>query len=278
MGAAVVEARAAAGSERDAHIVIRDLDMAFGDFVVMRNLSFTIRRSDIFVIMGGSGCGKSTLMRTMIGLLEPARGEVLYDGVSFTAAPPEQREVLLRKMGVLFQQGALWSSLTLAENVALPLQQYTSLGAAAIAEMVDLKLSLVGLKGFGDYYPAAISGGMRKRAGLARAMALDPEILFFDEPSAGLDPISSKLLDDLILELRDSLGATIVLVTHELPSIFAIANNGVFLDTGSRTMVATGSPKEMLESCANPNVQTFLRRGAPAGRPGTPVEAPEKDA
>jgi len=248
--------------EREAHIIVRDLDMAFGDVVVMRNLSFTIRRSDVFVIMGGSGCGKSTLMRTMLGLLEPARGEVLYEGQSFTAAPPEGREAMLRRMGVLFQQGALWSSLTLAENVGLPLQQYTRLRPAEIDELVALKLALVGLRGFGDYYPAAISGGMRKRAGLARAMALDPEILFFDEPSAGLDPISSKLLDDLILALRDSLGATIVLVTHELPSIFAIANNGVFLDTESRTMVATGSPKEMLESCPNPNVQRFLRRGA----------------
>jgi phospholipid/cholesterol/gamma-HCH transport system ATP-binding protein len=253
-----------AAPEAKAHIVVRDLDMAFGDFVVMRNLSFTIRRGDVFVIMGGSGCGKSTLMRTMVGLLEPARGEVLYDGQSFTAAAPDAREVQLRRMGVLFQQGALWSALTLAENVAFPLQQYTKLAPGEIAEVVALKLALVGLRGFGDYYPAAISGGMRKRAGLARAMALDPEILFFDEPSAGLDPISSKLLDDLILALRDSLGSTIVLVTHELPSIFAIANNGVFLDTESRTMVATGSPKEMLESCPNPNVQRFLRRGAAA--------------
>jgi len=276
MVAAAVQPGAAA--RPDAHIVIRGLDMAFGEFVVMRSLSFSIRRSDIFVIMGGSGCGKSTLMRTMLGLLEPARGEVLYDGVSFTLARQEEREGMLRKMGVLFQQGALWSSLTLAENVALPLQQYTTLGSAEIAEVVDLKLSLVGLKGFGDYYPAAISGGMRKRAGLARAMALDPEILFFDEPSAGLDPISSKLLDDLILELRDSLGATIILVTHELASIFAIASNGVFLDTQSRTMVATGSPREMLESCTNPNVQTFLRRGVPAGGPGASAASPARSS
>ncbi len=244
-----------------AHIEVRGVTMAYGDHVVMRDLDFTIRRRDIFVIMGGSGCGKSTLLRTMIGLLEPARGEIVYGGRSFTGAPPEGREEMLRGMGVLFQQGALWSSLTLAENVALPLQQYTRLGAAEIAEIVELKLALVGLRGFGDYTPAAISGGMRKRAGLARAMALDPEILFFDEPSAGLDPISSKLLDDLILELRDSLGATVVMVTHELPSIFAIASNGVFLDVESRTMVATGSPRAMLESCTNPNVQTFLRRG-----------------
>jgi phospholipid/cholesterol/gamma-HCH transport system ATP-binding protein len=260
---------------REAHIVVRDLDLAFGDFVLMRNLGFTVCRGDVFVIMGGSGCGKSTLMRTMVGLLEPARGEVLYRGTSFTAAPPEEREVMLRRMGVLFQQGALWSSLTLAENIALPLQQYTKLPAAEVAALVELKLALVGLRGFGDYYPAAISGGMRKRAGLARAMALDPEILFFDEPSAGLDPISSKLLDDLILALRDSLGATIVLVTHELASIFAIASNGVFLDTESRTMVATGSPREMLESCSNRNVQTFLRRGGTAPEPGVPFTVSE---
>jgi phospholipid/cholesterol/gamma-HCH transport system ATP-binding protein len=250
----------AQASEREVHIEIRNVTMAFGSFVLMRNLEARIRRGDIFVIMGGSGCGKSTLMRTMTGLLEPAQGEILYDGESFTAASPERRETMLRKMGVLFQQGALWSNLTLAENIALPLQQYTSLSPAEIDELAELKLSLVGLRGFGDYYPSAISGGMRKRAGLARAMALDPQILFFDEPSAGLDPISSKLLDDLILELRNSLGATIVIVTHELPSIFAIANNGIFLDTETRTMVATGDPKEMLETCTNPRVQAFLRR------------------
>ncbi len=247
-------------AQREVHIEIRNVTMAFGSFVLMRDLEARIRRGDIFVIMGGSGCGKSTLMRTMTGLLEPAQGEVLYDGESFTAAPPERREAMLRKMGVLFQQGALWSNLTLAENIALPLQQYTTLSQAEIGELAELKLSLVGLRGFGDYYPSAISGGMRKRAGLARAMALDPQILFFDEPSAGLDPISSKLLDDLILELRSSLGATIVIVTHELPSIFAIANNGIFLDTVTRTMLATGDPKEMLATCTNPRVQAFLRR------------------
>jgi phospholipid/cholesterol/gamma-HCH transport system ATP-binding protein len=242
------------------HIVVRDLDMAYGDFVVMRNLNFTIRHGDIFIIMGGSGCGKSTLLRHMIGLVEPARGEILYDGVSFTGATPHARALLLRRMGVLYQQGALWSSMTLAENVALPLQQYTALAPSEIAAVVALKLSLVGLKGFGDFYPADISGGMRKRAGLARAMALDPEILFFDEPSAGLDPISSKLLDDLIVELRDSLGSTIVVVTHELPSLLSIGTNGVFLDTESRTMVATGSPREMLETCTHPSVRAFLTR------------------
>lgn len=250
-------------NEGDVQIVVRGLDMAFGDFVVMRSLDFCVRRGDIFIIMGGSGCGKSTLLRHMIGLLEPARGEILYDGVSFTKAEHEEREVMLRRMGVLFQQGALWSSLTLAENVALPLQQYTKLGAVEIAEVVELKLSLVGLRGFGEFYPADISGGMRKRAGLARAMALDPAILFFDEPSAGLDPVSSRLLDDLIVGLRDSLGATIVIVTHELPSLLAIGTNGIFLDAQSRTQVASGSPKQMLETCEHPGVRAFLTRGEP---------------
>lgn len=250
------------------HIEVKGLDMGYGDFVVMRNLNFQVRRGDVFIIMGGSGCGKSTLFRNMTGLVEPLRGEVLYEGRSFTKAPPEEREIMLRRMGILYQQGALWSSLTLAENIALPLQQYTTLGPQEIAEVVDLKLSLVGLKGFGDFTPGEISGGMRKRAGLARAMALDPEILFFDEPSAGLDPISSKLLDDLIVELSQSLGTTVVVVTHELASLFAIGTNGVFLDAETRTMIATGSPRDMLEHSDQPNVRTFLTRGgtgAPAG-------------
>lgn len=252
--------------EREVHIEVRDLDMGYGDFVVMRKLCFQIRRGDVFIIMGGSGSGKSTLFRNMTGLVEPLRGDVLYGGESFTRAEPERREAMLRKMGILYQQGALWSSLTLAENVALPLQQYTRLAAHEIAEIVELKLSLVGLGGFGGFMPGEISGGMRKRAGLARAIALDPEILFFDEPSAGLDPISSKLLDDLIVELSQSLGATVVVVTHELASLFAIGTNGVFLDAETRTMIATGSPRDMLEHSDQKNVRAFLTRGG-SGNP-----------
>jgi phospholipid/cholesterol/gamma-HCH transport system ATP-binding protein len=244
----------------EASIVVRDLTMAFGSFVVMRDLDFTVRRGDVFVIMGGSGCGKSTLLNHLIGLLEPARGEILYQGQSFTKAPPPERDALLRRIGVLFQSGALWSSMTLAENIALPLQQYTELGPSEIRKVASLKLSLVGLKGFEDYYPNEISGGMQKRAGLARAMALDPEYLFFDEPSAGLDPISSHLLDDLILELRDSLGATVVVVTHELASIFAIANNSIFLDVDKRTITAAGDPKTLRDH-GNEAVRRFLSRG-----------------
>src|SRR5688500_11290748 len=206
-------------------ITVNHLTMAYGSFVIQRDLTFNIQPGEIFIIMGGSGCGKSTLLRHLIGLLRPATGDVFYDGERLWAAAPADRERMLRRFGVLYQSGALWSSMTLAENVALPLGEYTRLDAARIAELVSLKLALVGLAGFERFYPSEISGGMRKRAGLARAMALDPDILFFDEPSAGLDPISSKLLDDLILELRDSLGSTVVVVTHELASIFAIATN-----------------------------------------------------
>jgi phospholipid/cholesterol/gamma-HCH transport system ATP-binding protein len=243
------------------HITVSDLTMAYGSFVIQRDLTFTVRRGDIFIIMGGSGCGKSTLLRHLIGLMPPARGEVRIDGESFWAASPEAQDRIKRRFGVLFQRGALWSSMTLEENVALPLEQYTALSAARIRQQVALKLALVGLAGFEDYYPAQISGGMQKRAGLARAMALDPDILFFDEPSAGLDPISSRLLDELILELRDSLGATVVVVTHELASIFTIGNNSVFLDADSKTMIASGDPKILRDECPDPKVRAFLTRG-----------------
>jgi len=252
-------------SVTDARITVRDLDMRYGERVIQRDLNFTVRAGEIFVIMGGSGCGKSTLLRHLIGLVHPARGDVLYDGESFWTAEPEAREGIMRRFGVLYQSGALWSSLTLADNVGLPLGEYTRLTAAEIAELVSLKLALVGLAGFEEFYPSEISGGMRKRAGLARAMALDPDILFFDEPSAGLDPISSKLLDDLILELRDSLGATVVIVTHELASIFAIAGNCVFLDAETKTMIATGNPRDLLEHSADPKVRRFLTRGESDG-------------
>jgi phospholipid/cholesterol/gamma-HCH transport system ATP-binding protein len=242
-------------------IAVRDLTMAYGDFVLQRDLHFTIDVGDIFVIMGGSGCGKSTLLRHLIGLNEPARGEVFYGTESFTHAPPGRRAEMLRRVGVLYQSGALWSSMTLAENVALPLGEFTTLSEVEIREVAALKLALVGLAGFEDYYPADISGGMQKRAGLARAMALDPEILFFDEPSAGLDPLSARHLDELIVELRDSLGSTIVVVTHELESIFAIGTNSVFLDAESRTMIATGVPTELRDHSEQEQVRRFLKRG-----------------
>lgn len=246
------------------HIVVRNLTMAYGSFVLQRHLTFSVQRGDIFIIMGGSGCGKSTLLRHLIGLQTPAEGEVIYDGQSFWQATPEVREQMMRRFAVLYQSGALWSSMTLAENIALPLEQYTTLSRSAIRDLVAVKLALVGLAGFGEYYPSEISGGMQKRAGLARAMALDPEILFFDEPSAGLDPISARLLDDLIGELCASLGATVVVVTHELASIFAIGTNSVFLDPESKTMIAQGDPKRLLAEATDPKVRAFLTRGGGA--------------
>ena len=246
------------------HITVRDLTMAYGSFVVMRDLNFTVNQGDIFIIMGGSGCGKSTLMKIMVGLKEPATGQVLYDGVSFWEADPMERDRIMRRVGILYQAGALWSSMTLAENVALPLEQYTYLTTSQIREVTSLKLSLVGLAGFEDFYPSEISGGMRKRAGLARAMALDPDILFFDEPSAGLDPVSAHLLDELIIELRESLGATVVVVTHELASIFAVGNNSIFLDPETKTMIASGDPHKLLAESRDPKVRNFLTRGEAA--------------
>lgn len=238
--------------------------MRFGDYLVQRDISFEIARGSVFVIMGDSGSGKSTLLRHMVGLMPPAAGEVLYDGENFWAADDDRRAAISRRFGVLFQGGALWSSMTLAENVALPLAQYTSLSPREIDDMVSFKLALVGLRGFEQYYPSQISGGMRKRAGLARAMALDPDILFFDEPSAGLDPLSSRRLDELILELRDSLGATIVVVTHELASIFTIADDSVFLDAERQTAVAHGDPRHLLHQCPEAKVRDFLARGQAA--------------
>ncbi len=247
---------------QEALIRTKDLDLSYGDFVLMRDLNFTVNCGDIFIIMGGSGCGKSTLLKILVGLKEPSRGEVSYGDVNFWKCSPAEREAVMRRFGVLYQSGALWTSMTLGENIALPLEQYTRLNAHQIEEIVALKLSLVGLSGFQDFYPSEISGGMRKRAGLARAMALDPDILYFDEPSAGLDPISGRLLDDLILDLRDSLGATIVIVTHDLNSIFAIGNNSIYLDLEAQTMTASGNPKNLLAESRDPKLRKFLTRGA----------------
>ncbi len=256
--------------ERPVHIRVKNLTMAFGDRVVMRDLDFDVRRGDIFFIIGGSGCGKTTMLRHLIGLNEAARGEVWYDDVNFSAASDEERLRIQRRFGILFQKGALWSSMTLAENVGLPLEQFTALPPADVDEAATLKLSLVGLHGFEDYFPSEISGGMQKRAGLARAIALDPDVLFFDEPSAGLDPVTSRLLDDLIVSLRDSLGATVVIVSHELPSILAIGDDCVYLDTEVRTISARGNPRRLLETPPNENVRRFLTRGADAGARGAP--------
>jgi phospholipid/cholesterol/gamma-HCH transport system ATP-binding protein len=252
--------------QSSAHIVVNDLTMAYGDFVIQRDLNFSITRGEVFIIMGGSGCGKSTLLRHLIGLMTPVQGTVCYGEKDYWAITQEERNSINRRIGVLYQSGALWSSMTLAENVALALHEYTDLSAGQIKDIVALKLALVGLAGFEDYLPSEISGGMRKRAGLARAMALDPDILFFDEPSAGLDPISAKLLDDLILEIRDSLGATIVIVTHELASIFAIGDNSIFLDAETKTVIANGNPNTLLAESRDDRVRQFLTRGLQENR------------
>ena len=246
---------------KQAHITVKDLTMAYGEFVVMRDLNFVINRGDVFIIMGGSGCGKSTMMTILIGLKSPAKGKVFYEDVDFWKSDPETRQQIIRRAGVMYQSGALWSSMTLAENVALPLETYTDLGAGEIRDAVELKMALVGLAGFEEFYPSEISGGMQKRAGIARAMALDPEILFFDEPSAGLDPVSARRLDDLILQLSESLGTTMVVVTHELASIFTIGSNSVFLDASQRTMTAMGNPKKLLAETEDPTLHLFLTRG-----------------
>lgn len=241
-------------------VEVRELTMAYDEAVIQRDLTFTVGRGEIFVVMGDSGSGKSTLMRHMIGLKRPAHGDVLYGGEAFWGADDDERESLKERFGVLYQGAALWSSMTLAENVSMPLVEKRALSPADAEAVAGLKLALVGLAGFGDHYPAEISGGMRKRAGLARALALDPPILFLDEPSAGLDPLTSRRLDDLILEQRDSSGTTVVLVTHELTSIFALGDNAVFLDGERKTLIAQGTPRELLES-GEPKVRAFLSRG-----------------
>lgn len=245
----------------NAHIEIRDLTMAYGSFVIQRDLNFDVNRGDIFVIMGGSGCGKSTLLKHMLGLIVPSSGDILYNGQSFVHGSSKLQGEMRQRWGITYQSGGLFSAMTLAENIALPLQLYTSYTTAEIADILAYKLALVGLAGYQEYYPSEISGGMRKRAALARAIALDPEILFFDEPSAGLDPISSRLLDELIVEMQESLGATVVMVTHELPSIFDIATNSVYLDANTRTMIAYGNPQHLRDHSEQPVVRQFLARG-----------------
>ena len=248
-------------------IKVENLSIGYDGAAVMGGLNFEVGEGEVFVVMGASGCGKSTLLRTMIGLQDPISGMISYSGKNFNNAPAQEKLEMLRTFGVLYQGGALWSAMTLAENVALPMRRFTKLSESDINELVELKLALVGLRGFGNFYPSEISGGMRKRAGLARAIALDPKILFFDEPSAGLDPISSRRLDELILEMRYSLGATIVVVTHELASIFTIADRAIYLDNKTRTQTAVGKPQDLLKS-ANADVRTFLNRGVdPISKP-----------
>lgn len=245
----------------DPHIEVSDLTMAYDDYVVQKAMSFSVRRGEIFIIMGPSGCGKSTLLRHLIGIKAPSSGSVRFDGRDLWGVDDETRNDLLLKMGILYQSGALWSSMTLAENIALPLSAHTRLSRKEVMELVSFKLSLVGLSGFEDYYPAEISGGMQKRAALARAIALDPEILFFDEPSSGLDPISAGRLDELIVHLTESLGSTAVVVTHDLASILEIGTNSIYLDIETKSILAEGPPGNLLEISSSQNVRDFLSRG-----------------
>ncbi len=244
----------------NAPIKVKNMTIGYDDFVLLKDANYQVNKGDIFIIMGGSGCGKSSMLRVLTGLLKPQKGNVIINGIDITK-DSEELQKIREKSGILYQSGALFSSMTLAENIALPLQQYSNYSPVTIREMASLKLSLVGLAGFDDFYPSEISGGMKKRAGLARALALDPDIVYFDEPSAGLDPISSKNLDDLIIELNRSLGTTIVVVTHELSSIFAIGNNSIFLDASTKSITAQGDPKELLKNPPNKEVYEFLTRG-----------------
>ena len=241
-------------------IEVTGLQCGYEGLTVLKDVNFTVKRGEVFFIIGGSGCGKSTLLRNLVGLNAPLAGDVKFFGRSFTASDLATRRGLLKTFGVLYQGGALWSSLTLRQNVALPLEEHTDLSAREIAELTSLKLAQVGLTGFEDYYPAEISGGMKKRAGLARALALDPDIVFLDEPSAGLDPITSRKLDDLVLQVRDSFGTTLVVVSHELASIFGIADRVIMLDRDAQGIIAEGPPAGLAERTRDPRVAEFLLR------------------
>ncbi len=241
-------------------INIIDLTLAYGSKVIMRDLSFDVHQGEVLIFMGGSGSGKSTLLKSMIGLVRPAKGHIMYGQTDLWSAAESEQNKIRRRMGVLYQHGALWSSMTLTENIALPLEVYTDLSRASVLELASMKLSLVGLAGQEGAYPSELSGGMQKRAALARALALDPEIVFFDEPSSGLDPVSSRRLDELILELQSSMGMTMIVVTHDLDSIFTISTRALFLDPKQKTMAEIGDPRLMRDNSKNPDVREFLRR------------------
>jgi phospholipid/cholesterol/gamma-HCH transport system ATP-binding protein len=259
-GRAMDVTRADAGKSQPA-IEVEHLQAGYDGEVVLQDVTFSVPRGEIFFIIGGSGCGKSTLLRHLVGLNLPMAGAVKFFGRPFSTADAASRRAMLKTFGMLFQGGALWSSLTLRQNVSLPLEEYTSLSRGEINEIATMKLRQVGLAGFEDYFPAEISGGMKKRAGLARALALDPEIVFFDEPSAGLDPVTSRKLDELVLQIRENFGTTIVVVSHELASIFSIADRVIMLDRAEKGIIAEGAPRDLAMNSADPRVSEFLRRG-----------------
>lgn len=253
-------------------LAVTDLEMRFGDRLIQTGVNFTVEKGTIFAIMGGSGCGKSTLLKHLVGLLPPAKGHVLYEGVDYWAADDEGQAKLRTGFGMLFQSAALWSSMTILENVCLPLEQHAKLDQAQREARAREVLEWVDLAKFADFFPADLSGGMKKRAGLARAIATEPPLLFLDEPSAGLDPISSKRLDDLVLSIRERTGCAVVFVSHELPSLFAIADDGIFLDAESKSPIAHGSPSALRDSATHPTVRAFLAREEPP--PARPAVAP----
>lgn len=257
-------------------ISVRNVTAGYGDEIIIRDISFDVRPGEIFAILGRSGCGKSTLFKVIVGLIQSSSGEVIVDGEQVLEVMENESEKMLRKIGVLFQSGALFTSMTLAENVALPLRRHTDLPERTIENLVHLKLSEVGLSGYGGFLPAELSGGMRKRAALARAMALDPKILFFDEPSADLDPVTSAELDQTILQINKSLGTTMVIVTHELASIIAIADRAIMLDRDERTVIAEGRPADLMKS-EDPRIRDYFNRN-PASRASLSddVDVPER--
>ena len=247
-------------------ITVKDLRVAYDDFVLFDDINFSVNEKDIFIIMGASGCGKSSMLRVLTGLVTPVKGDVLIDGKEFTKADINTKNEIMKECGVMYQSGALFSSMTLKQNVALPLELYSNYTEKEISDIASYKLALTGLGGFDDFYPSEISGGMKKRAALSRALSLDPKIVYCDEPSAGLDPISSKRLDDLIIELNQSLGTTFVVVTHELQSIFNIGTNSIFLDSSVKNITGRGNPKELLDNPPNEKIYEFLTRGNKHGK------------
>jgi len=255
-------------------IEVKNLVCGYGENVVLQEVSFSVRAQELFFVIGGSGCGKSTLLRCMIGLLKPTRGDVAYFGKSFTAADGVQRREILKTFGVLYQNNALWSSMTLSENISLPLEEYTSLSRRDREEVVALKLTQVGLSGSGDLFPSELSGGMKKRAALARALALDPAIVFFDEPSEGLDPITSRAMDRLILQVRETLGTTMIIVSHQLSSIYRLADRAIFLDREMKGIIAEGAPAELAATSTDPRVREFLKQDEDSSKRKHPAASP----
>ena len=246
--------------EKHKIIQVHDLTVGYGTDIILENISFDVLEGEIFIVLGGSGCGKSTLLKHLIGLIPPLSGQIRIDGEDISNCNETTYKKILRKIGVLYQSTALFGSMTIAENVSLPIKEYTDLPQKSVDTLVKMKLNMVNLKGYENHLPSEISGGMKKRAGLARAMALNPKILFFDEPSAGLDPVTSVELDNLIIHLNKSLGTTMVIVTHELQSIFNVAHRVIMLDKQTKGIIAEGNPEDLKDHSENPFVRNFFNR------------------